>query len=230
MEVIYRDAALLAINKPSGMLTHPGWARAETTALSVARSLAGQWVYPVHRLDRATSGVLLFGLDSETAGRVAKQFANGTVRKTYLALVRGIPPDSGTVDHPIPRQEGGERVDAVTEFRRLGTFERYALIEARPMTGRLHQVRRHMKHISHPIIGDTTYGKGEHNRLFRQRYGLHRLALHAARLELDHPDDGTRLVLEARLPDDLAKPLERLGFSDAVLSGAATGASPTPRP
>lgn len=230
VEILYRDASLIAINKPSGMLTHPGWARAERTALTEARSLAGKWVYPAHRLDRATSGVLLFALDSQTASRVGRQFADGMVRKTYLALVRGIPPDAGVIDHAIPRKEGGERVQAITAFRRLATFERYALVEARPETGRLHQVRRHLKHISHPIIGDTTYGKGSHNRIFRQRFALCRLALHALRLELDHPDDGTPLVLEARIPDDLAVPFEKLGFTSVLQGCAGTPALGAPRP
>ena len=170
-------------------------------------------VHAVHRLDRATSGVLLFALDPGTAGRMQELFAEGRVEKRYLALVRGIPPESGVIDHPIPRDVGGPRVPAVTEFRRLAAFERYALIEARPRTGRLHQIRRHLKHISHPLIGDVRYGKGEHNRLFRERFGLHRLALHALELAFEHPETGEPVRIVAPVPEDLAGPLRAMGVA-----------------
>lgn len=212
VQVLHHDASLIAVNKPTGLLTHPGWGRDRATALSEARALAGRWVYPVHRLDRATSGVLLFALDSQTAGELQCQFRDGGVHKRYLALVRGIPPAQGVIDHAIPRQPKGPRVPAVTHYLRLGVYERYATVEARPETGRLHQVRRHLKHIDHPIIGDTTYGKGEHNRLFRRRFGLHRLALHALRLELRHPKTGALLCLEAPVPEDLAGTLGAMGL------------------
>ena len=172
----------------------------------------GRHVYPVHRLDRATSGALLLALDPGTARRLQEQWEGGRVEKRYLALVRGIPPESGVIDSPVPRAAGGPRVPAVTEFRRLATFERYALVEARPLTGRLHQIRRHLKHISHPLIGDVRYGKGEHNRLFRERFGLHRLALHALSLAFDHPETGERLRIVAPVPEDLAGPLAAMGM------------------
>jgi tRNA pseudouridine65 synthase len=168
----------------------------------------GRHVYPVHRLDRSTSGALVLALDPGTARSLQEQFEAGEVRKRYLALVRGIPPEAGIVDHPIPRSPDGPRVPAVTEFRRLGTFERYALLEVVPRTGRLHQIRRHLKHISHPLIGDVRYGKGEHNRLFRERFGLHRLALHALELRLVNPP----LSFLAPVPEDLAGPLRAMGI------------------
>jgi tRNA pseudouridine65 synthase len=150
-------------------------------------------------------------------------FAAGSVEKRYLALVRGIPPESGVIDHPIPRDEDGPRVPALTEFRRLAVFERYALVEARPRTGRRHQIRRHFKHLSHPLIGDVRYGKGEHNRLFRDRFGLHRLALHALELAFEHPETGETVQIVAPVPEDLAGPLRAMGIS---LSACAT----IPRP
>jgi tRNA pseudouridine65 synthase len=213
LPVLYADGTLLAVNKPSGMLVHRGWARDGAVAMLLARDLAGRHVFPVHRLDRGTSGVLLLALSSAAAHRAQELFAAGRVRKRYLALVRGIPPERGVIDHPVPRSPGGPRVPAVTEFRRLGTFERYALLEVVPLTGRLHQIRRHLKHLSHPLIGDVLYGKGEHNRLFRGRFGLHRLALHALELSLDHPEDGTPLCLRAPLPADLAGPLAAMGLA-----------------
>ncbi len=211
--ILYRDDVLVAVCKPSGLAVHRGWARDPTYALNEVRDRLGQWVYPVHRLDRATSGVLAFALDRETARNLQAQFQDGRVEKRYLALVRGIPPEHGLIDHPVKTTlRGKDRVPALTEFRRLGTFERYALMEARPRTGRLHQIRRHFKHLSHPLIGDVRYGKGEHNRLFRERFGLHRLALHALEMRLEHPAGGRPLRWVAEVPEDLAGPLEAMGL------------------
>jgi tRNA pseudouridine65 synthase len=210
---LYRDDALVAVGKPSGIAVHRGWSRERIVALTVVRDLLGRAVFPVHRLDRATSGALVLALDPGTARRLQEQWMAGGVRKRYLALVRGIPPAEGVIDHPVPRSPHGPRVPAVTEFRRLATFERYALLEVIPRTGRLHQIRRHLKHLSHPLIGDVRYGKGEHNRLFRARFGLHRLALHALEIAFDHPSDGRPLRLFAPVPADLAGPLRAMGMA-----------------
>jgi tRNA pseudouridine65 synthase len=212
LPILYRDEVLLAVNKPSGMAVHRGWSQEREPALQRARDLAGRHVHPAHRLDRSTSGALLFAFDAEITRRMQERFESGEVVKRYITLVRGIPPDEGVIDHPIPRSPGGPRVPAVTEFRRLATFERYALVEALPRSGRLHQIRRHFKHISHHVIGDVRYGKGEHNRLFRERFGLHRLALHALELEFDHPVSGERLRIFAPVPEDLAGPLRAMGM------------------
>jgi tRNA pseudouridine65 synthase len=136
--------------------------------------------------------------------------------KRYLALTRGHPPEQGLIDHPIPRAPGEERVPAQTEFARIGTFERYALVVALPKTGRLHQIRRHLKHLSCPLIGDVRYGKGEHNRLFRERYALDRLALHAAALRFVHPWTGQRLTVRAPLCSRFAECLALLSLLDAA--------------
>jgi tRNA pseudouridine65 synthase len=212
LPVLYRDAHLLAVGKPAGLAVHRGAARDRTFALQLVRNQAGRRVHAVHRLDRATSGVLLFALDPETARRMQERFAAGAVEKRYLALVRGIPPEDGVIDHPIPSDLEGPRVPALTAFRRLATFERYALVEVRPRTGRRHQIRRHFKHISHPLIGDVRYGKGEHNRLFRERFGLHRLALHALEVAFEHPETGEALRIVAPVPEDLAGPLRAMGM------------------
>ena len=212
LPILYRDGVLLAVDKPSGLAVHRGAARDRVVALQQVRDQVGRHVHAVHRLDRATSGVLLFALDPGTARRMQERFEAGGVAKRYLALVRGIPPEAGVIDHPIPRDEGGPRVPAVTEFRRLAVFERYALVEACPLTGRRHQIRRHFKHLSHPLIGDVRYGKGEHNRLFREHFGLHRLALHALELAFGHPETGERLRITAPVPEDLAGPLRAMGM------------------
>ena len=209
IEIIYRDESVVAMNKPSGLAVHRGWAQGERFAMTELRDLLGQWVYPVHRLDQAASGVLLFGLSSEAARALCERFERHEVEKQYLALVRGNPPDALCVDHALRPENGGPAQAAHTELRRLAQWGRYAWVEARPKTGRLHQIRRHLKHVSCPIIGDVRYGKGEHNRLFRERYGLHRLALHAARLTLPGLDSAP-LELEAPLPDDLQRVVEQL--------------------
>jgi tRNA pseudouridine65 synthase len=218
LTLLYQDEHLVAVDKPSGMLVHRGWARDRVVAMTAVRDRIGRRVYPVHRLDRGTSGVLLFALDPATARALQERFQDGRVEKRYLALVRGVPPEQGVIDHPVPRgkDKRSERVPAVTAFRRLEVAGRYSLVEARPRTGRLHQVRRHFKHLSHPLVGDVEYGKGEHNRLFRERHGLHRLALHAASVTLPHPADDRPLTVEAPLPEDLRRALASAGFRLAV--------------
>jgi tRNA pseudouridine65 synthase len=207
--ILHRDDRLVVVGKPAGVAVHRGWADDDDPLLQQVRDAVGAWVWPVHRLDRGASGAILFALDAEAARHLGAAFAEGRVDKRYLALTRGHPPEHLVIDHPIPRQAGGERVPACTEVWRRETFGRYALVEARPHTGRLHQIRRHLKHVACPLIGDVRYGKGEHNRLFRERYGLHRLALHAWRLAAPHPDGGL-VEVTAPLADDLAECLARL--------------------
>ncbi len=212
-EILYRDDELVAVDKPSGMPVHRGWARDAVPALQALRDQLGRHVYPVHRLDRATSGVLLFALSGDIAREVQVQLEAREVEKRYVALCRGCDPALVCVDHPLAREDGGEARPAVTELALLGRFERYGLYEARPLTGRRHQIRRHLKHASHPIIGDTKYGKGEHNRIFRERFGFHRLALHASEMRLRHPRSGQPLHLHAPLAPDFARLLGELGLS-----------------
>jgi tRNA pseudouridine65 synthase len=212
LEILYHDEDLVAVNKPAGVLVHRGWAQDAVPALQKLRDQIGRHVYPVHRLDRATSGVLLFALSGEVAREVQLQLTAHDVEKRYLALCRGHDPELLQVDHPIAKEPGSPARAAVTDFKLLGHFERYGLYEARPQTGRLHQIRRHLKHASHPIIGDVRYGKGEHNRIFRERFDFHRLALHATDLILRQPRTQQRLHLHAPLPADFAQVLQKLGL------------------
>lgn len=222
IDVLYADDDLAIVAKPSGLLVHRGgMARADDVAMVRARRALGRHVYTVHRLDRATSGALLLALSSEIAALLSRSFELGAIEKTYLALVRGVAPAQLVVDHPVPKDEGGERVPAITELRRLWEGPHCSLVEARPLTGRFHQIRRHLKHLHHPIIGDTNYGDGATNRRFRE-LGLTRLALHAVRLRLAHPRTGAPLDVHAPLPADLAAPLQRLGVPDALLEHGAT--------
>lgn len=218
IELLFADDDVVVANKPSGLSVHRGWDADDDVAMFRVRDAIGARVHPVHRLDRGTSGALLFARNAEAAATLGRAFAGGRVDKRYLALVRGTPPESLVVDHPVPETEDGERVPAVTRLRLVArsTVERCSLVEARPETGRFHQIRRHLKHLSHPIVGDVNYGKGDLNRLFRARYGLHRLALHAHLIAFDHPTTGVRIVVRAPLPADFAAALVALGLPVAV--------------
>lgn len=213
LRILVRDQHLVVADKPAGLAVHRGWAPERDVAMTRVRdAIGGAHVYPVHRLDRGTSGVLVFALSSELAGALSQLFAGGAVEKTYLALVRSVPPEQGVIDHPLPPGEDRDqaRVPARTRFVRREVFGRYSLVEARPETGRLHQIRRHLKHIGCPIIGDVRYGKGEHNRFFREHFDLHRMFLHALRIRFPHPATGGLLDVEAPLPTELAATLDRL--------------------
>ncbi|WP_228739651.1 pseudouridine synthase [Marinobacter arenosus] len=219
LTVLYRDEALLVVHKPAGLLVHRSPIdRHETEfALQYARSLNdGDHVYPVHRLDRPTSGVLVFARDPGTARKLGQAMMAGGVSKTYRAMVRGWPADSGLIDHPLREEPEDRRLkgieqpvrEARTRFRTLATTaipvaieryptSRYALVELHPETGRKHQLRRHMKHISHPIIGDANHGRGRHNRYFAERFGEGRLMLAATRIAFAHPVSGDPVVIDA---------------------------------
>ena len=217
LPILYQDDTLAVVNKPSGLLVHRSPIdRHETRfAVQLLRNQLGRRVYPVHRLDKGTSGALAFALDRATASVLQTAFAGHQVRKTYLAIVRGWPAASGLIDHPLeavqdayaPAADTGPKT-CRTAYRTIATLElpvrvdryptsRYALVELEPDTGRRHQLRRHLAHLSHPIIGDSTYGKGRHNRLFAEHYGVRRLLLACVRLEFAHPVSGRTLAVQA---------------------------------
>lgn len=217
--ILYRSAALVAVDKPSGLAVHRGQSRDPVHALELVRDAVGRYVYPVHRLDRATSGVLVFALSEEAARELGAAFALGRVEKHYLALVRGNPPDETLVDHPLSQDDGKPPQAARTHVFTRARYGRYALVEAWPKTGRTHQIRRHLKHLSCPIIGDVRYGKGEHNRFFRTEHGLHRLALHATSLTLTDPATHEPVTIHAPLPAELERTF-------MALARAAEGSTP----
>jgi tRNA pseudouridine65 synthase len=206
--IVYEDDALVVVDKPPGIMTHRGFGDRSPALLQRARDALGVHLYPIHRLDRPTSGLVVFGRDPGAAAHLAWQFRLGLPRKRYIAWVRGRPPEFGVLDHPVPRAKDGPRLPARTAWCRHLLHAGYSLVEAAPRTGRYHQIRRHLKHMSAPILGDVRYGDGRHNRRVRTEYGLHRLALHAFQLVLDHPVTGRRLDLRAPVPPDLATALE----------------------
>jgi tRNA pseudouridine65 synthase len=206
IQILHQDARCVAVDKPSGVATHRGWSDDDDALLQQVRDQVNAYVYPIHRLDRSASGVALFALDKEAARAFSDAWPQAD--KRYVAITRGHPPEHLVIDHAIPKAPGEERVPAVTEIWRTEVFGRYAVIEARPHTGRLHQIRRHLKHISCPLIGDVRYGKGEHNRLFRDRFGLHRLALHCVALTVPHPEGGL-LEVRCALAPDLASAIDQ---------------------
>ena len=215
IELLFVDPHVVVANKPSGLLVHRGWDNDDDVALFRVRDALGQHVHPVHRLDRGTSGALLFARTPKAARALARAFEEGRVEKRYLALVRGTPPDSGLIDYAIEKKEGGPRVPAITRFRVVARspIDRCSLVEAIPETGRLHQIRRHLRHIDHPLVGDVKHGSGEINRRYRAEYKLHRLALHASFLSFDHPETGARVAVFAPVPEDLGSALAALGLT-----------------
>lgn len=219
--VLYRDDDLVIVSKPSGLAVHRGWARDSVTLLSQLKRQLGLRLHPVHRLDRGTSGALLLAVHAEAARVLQEALQAPDAAKVYLALVRGIAPDNGYIDHAIAKSKQHEKREAYTAFERLATFERYSLVRARPYTGRLHQVRRHLKFISLPLIGDTRYGKGEHNRLYRERFDAHRLVLHAAQLRLRPRANEPLLSLRATLPEELERLFARIGVLEAARAAVA---------
>lgn len=248
LPVLYRDDYLVAVHKPPGLLVHrTGIDRNETRfAVQMLRDQLGQHVYPVHRLDKGTSGVLLFACNPDVARLLVRQFAEQQIEKCYWAVVRGHPAVEGVIDHALdrirddydrPRAEDTPAQSAITRFRRLAMIElpvavdrypvaRYALLAAQPLTGRRHQIRRHFKHIAHPIIGDVRYGKGTHNRYFREHLNVSRLLLACVGMRLHHPVTGADLRLVQPVEGEFAALLQRWQWPLAVNVAGPAEAGP----
>ncbi len=239
LEILYQDEYLIAINKPSGLLVHKSPIDKHETrfALQLVRDQIGQYVYPIHRLDKPTSGVLLFALDAQMAQTMSLLFRSSQVHKEYIAVVRGFTQNESLIDYPLKqmldtkeqKKQGitKETQEAQTQYERLATIElpfpvsrypvaRYSLVKLFPKTGRKHQLRRHMKHIFHPIVGDTKHGRGEHNTLFRKKYECHRLLLHSNRISFIHPVRKEKLVIDATLDHTWQRLFKGFGWEKVV--------------
>jgi tRNA pseudouridine65 synthase len=237
--VLYQDDDLLAINKPAGTPVHGSRILADKpdTLMALARDHTGKMVYTVHRLDRPVSGVMVLAFRQQAQALLGRQFELRQTRKCYLAVVRGWPDSNGVISHALqpPRDERTENSaarEAITVYERIARVEiplpvhpyatsRYSLLALYPETGRRHQLRRHLKHISHHIIGDTTYGRGEHNRLFREAYACRRLLLHAWSLDLHHPVTGEPLGFHAPLDANFGAIVHTFDWKDAIETWAS---------
>ena len=230
LEIIYRDNHLIGINKPNGLLVHRSSIAndAEEFALQMLRDQIDEKVYPIHRLDRKTSGCLLFALDEDTHKLMQGAFANGEISKTYLAIVRGYTDQSGTIDYPL-KNDKGKIQEAVTEYITLDNAEinvpfgkhdtsRYSLVKVHPKTGRMHQIRKHFAHILHPIIGDRPHGCNKQNKLFKEKWLMTTMLLHACQLEFTHPCSGKKISLTSELPREFKRMMNLMSWDSGKLS------------
>jgi len=231
-DVLFEDENLLVVNKTSGLAVHRGWASDVQTFVGIVRQTIARGAVPCHRLDRGTSGAIAFAKNPETARAMRPLFDAGKVDKAYLLWTRGHCPEAGFIDYPLAKDKLSEKRPAQTSFRRLAVSEfaneeqpdyprRYSLVLARPHTGRVHQIRRHLRHLSHPLIGDTRYGKKEHNQYCSSAFGLNRLALHACHLRFEHPSNRQVIECRAELPPDLMSALTAVGFAQAATEALA---------
>ncbi|RUA33510.1 MAG: pseudouridylate synthase [Bacteroidetes bacterium] len=228
LEIIYQDNYLVAINKPHGLLVHRTKIATETDifALQLLRDQLGKKVYPIHRLDRKTSGVLLFALDEENNSKTTALFRDQKIEKTYLAIVRGFTDSEGTIDYAL-RKESGQLQESLTHYKTLaqteipvplGKFEtsRYSLVEVKPETGRMHQIRKHLAHIHHPIIADRPHGCNKQNKLFKEKWGMDSMLLHAKEVKFKHPVTQENLTIKANISSEFERTLSFLNFDTNI--------------
>jgi len=233
LNLLYLDEHLLVVDKPAGLLAHASRMAADVDVDlldQLRRHVAGE-VFLVHRLDRATSGVVLAARTREAASELGKQFMARSIEKTYLAVCRGWPAETGEIDYALGDvRPNSPKKAALTRYRRIATVEvpialgkypqqRYALMAIDPETGRYRQIRKHFHHISHHLIGDTSHGRSEHNRLFQSQWQVTRLLLHARRLAFTHPHSGARLALTAALDSGFQRIVDAFGWSDINING-----------
>lgn len=222
LEILYQDDYLVAINKPNGLLVHrsPIATNTDVYALQLLRDQLNQKVYPCHRLDRKTSGVLVFALSKEVQKMMNDAFMNNETSKSYLAIVRGFTEDSGSVDYALTNDKG-KLQEALTHYKTLvktelpiplGKFSssRYSLVEVTPVTGRMHQIRKHFAHIFHPIIGDRPHGCNKQNKLFLEKWEMSNMLLHAESLRFVHPVSEIMVEIKASVPSEFERMLNVL--------------------
>lgn len=222
LQLLYSSADLVAINKPHGLLVHrsPIASDASEFAVQLLRDQLGQRVYPVHRLDRKTGGVLLFALNEVINSAIQHQFAEGKVGKSYIAIVRGYTEDVAEIDYPL-RRDDGVLQEAFTALKTLQRTEvdvpfgkhatsRYSLVELTPATGRMHQLRKHMAHILHPIIGDRPHGCNKQNKLFKELFGMETMLLHAQTISFQHPVTNETITITAPIQSEFQRMMQAL--------------------
>jgi tRNA pseudouridine65 synthase len=239
LEILYEDERYVAINKPNGLLVHRTRIAEEKKAfaLQMLRDQLGCQVYAAHRLDRGTSGVLLFAKSPEAAGPLVKAFEDREVSKKYYAIVRGYTQEEETIDNPIrPDKDHKHKApqEAVTHYTRLATVElpipvgrystaRYSLVQVQPETGRMHQIRKHFAHIRHYIIGDKRHGDWRHNQMFLEQLQSPYLLLHAALLEFTHPFTGKKISIAAPTPQNMQRLCLQFGWEETLAKEGIQG-------
>ncbi|TWR30989.1 pseudouridylate synthase [Mucilaginibacter pallidiroseus] len=225
LDILYQDEYLIAINKPHGLLVHRSSIAADASefALQLLRHQIGKKVNPVHRIDRKTGGLLLFAFDKPAEIAMQQAFMENRVSKKYLAILRGFTDDEGEIDYPL-RKENGTLQEALTRYKTLQRAEldvphgahptsRYSLIEAKPETGRMHQLRKHFAHIFHPIIGDRTHGCNKQNKLFKDRWQMETMFLHASQLCFEHPVSKKVITIDAPLQPEFSQVMNLMGWN-----------------
>lgn len=221
-DILYVDDHYIAINKPCRMLVHrSAISEDKVFVLQILRNQIGQRIYPIHRLDRATSGVLIFGKSSEAASLLGQQMQDHLVKKTYLAIVRGFVKEDETINYPLAPNPDKPKQEAITHYKKLYQSEmlfsvgrypssRYSMVEVTLETGRRHQIRRHFSHLRHPIINDRRHGDVKHNKYFEKVIGVERLLLHAQKMKFYHPIKKEMVEVVAPLEDDFKKMIKLL--------------------
>ncbi|OOG72192.1 pseudouridine synthase [Algoriphagus sp. A40] len=233
LNILFEDENIVLIDKPSGLLVHRTRQAfgEDENALITLRDQIGSWVSPVHRLDRATSGILLFAKNEEILPQLKAQFMERSVEKSYLTIVRGIPAEKeNLIDHPLTSERSNKLQEAQTRYRVLAESEipfnstgrystsRYSMLEVDLLTGRTHQIRRHLAHIRHYIIGDKKHGDNKQNIFFEKQFGLNNLLLHAWKLSLTHPVSGEKIALSCPPPAHFQKIMQDLGWDSLEIA------------
>ena len=230
--ILYEDHHYIAINKPAGIMVHrTSITEDKEFILQLLRDQIQLKLNPIHRLDRGTTGVLIFAKGGEAASLLGKQFQKQVVGKQYLAIIRGfIEEPTWTVDYPLAKETWLDKKEAITHFEQLAQVElpvaigryetaRYTLVKAMPETGRRHQIRRHLSHLRHPIIGDKRHGDVKHNRYWKEQFGIGQMLLHAQSLQLTHPYEEKRITIEAPLDSKFQEALNLLKITIKNLGG-----------
>jgi len=231
LEIIFEDKYLLCVSKPNNVLVHHAYhsrnVAEEDSLLQLIMEEIGLKVYPIHRLDRKTSGIILLAKEKNYVSKFQELFTNNQIQKTYYGVVRGFSPDLKTIDSPVKGRDAKVHKEALTELKTLEKItldipvkpydsSRYSLVQLSPKTGRMHQLRVHSNKISHPLIGDAKYGDKNHDTMFVENFGLKNLFLHAGKLEFDHPFTSEKLILKATFPKDWIELFKRFNWKNPL--------------
>jgi len=230
LDILYKDNHIVAVNKPHGLLVHRSSIakNASEFAMQILRDQINQHVFTIHRLDRKTGGVLLFALNEDTHRAMQKQFAENLIKKTYRAIVRGYTEDEGVINYPLKRDDGKIQ-EALTKYKTLqqteidvpfGKFNtsRYSLVEIYPQTGRMHQIRKHFAHILHPIIADRPHGCNKQNKMFKEKFNMDTMLLHAKSVSFNHPYTNETINITADIQSELKRMIKQLKFNSSILN------------